>query len=105
MSRSHANLPRRQDHQGDLDSRLPSDALETLQANADEMKALRLTNQRLLKYLEELTRLMQHPQEEQQHHDVPRDVEGEGETSQAKEHDPYKPPREDHNEGILGRNN
>ena len=48
---------------------------------------------------------MQSPQEEQQHHDVPRDVDGEGETSQAKEHDPYKPLEEDRNEGMPGRNN
>ena len=48
---------------------------------------------------------MQHPQEERQHHDAPLDVDGERETSQAKEHDPYKPLREDHNEGIPGRNN
>ena len=48
---------------------------------------------------------MQRPQEEQQHRDVPRDVDREGETSQAKEHDPYKPSRDDHNEGMLGRNN
>ena len=48
---------------------------------------------------------MQRPQEERQHHDAPRDADGEGETSQAKEHDPYKHLREDRNEGILGRNN
>ena len=48
---------------------------------------------------------MQRPQEEQQHHDSPQDADGEGETSQAKEHDPYKPPGEDRNEGIPGRNN
>ena len=48
---------------------------------------------------------MQSPQEEQRHHDVPRDVDGEGETSKAKELDPYKPPGEDHNEGISGRDN
>ena len=48
---------------------------------------------------------MQRLQEEKQHHDAPRDVDGEGETSQAKEHDPYKPPGEDRNEGIPGRNN
>ena len=71
----------------------------------DKMKALSLTNQRLLRDLEELTRQMQRQQEEQQHHDVPRDADGEGETSQAKEHDPYKPLGEDHNEGIPGRNN
>ena len=48
---------------------------------------------------------MQHLQEEQRHHDVPRDFDGEGETSKAKEHDPYKPPREDPNEGMPGGNN
>ena len=48
---------------------------------------------------------MQRLQEEQQHHDASRDVDEEGETSQAKEHDPYKPPGEDGNEGIPGRNN
>ena len=48
---------------------------------------------------------MQRLQEEQQHPDVPRDFDGEGETSQAKEHDPYKPPEEDHNEGMPDRNN
>ena len=48
---------------------------------------------------------MQRPQEEQQHHDTPQDADGEGEISQVKEHDPYKPPGEDRNEGILGRNN
>ena len=105
MSRSHANPPRMQDQQGDLDSQPPRDALETLQANTDKMEALRLTNQHLLRDLEELTRQMQRPQEEQQHHDVPRDVDGEGETSQAKEHDPYKPPGDDHNERMPGRNN
>ena len=40
------------------------------------------------------------PQEEQQHLDAPRDVDGEGETSQAREHDPYIPPGEDRNEGM-----
>ena len=48
---------------------------------------------------------MQRPQEEQQHHDVPLDIDGEGETSQAKEPDPYKPLGEDHNEGMPGRKN
>ena len=105
MSRSHANPPRMQDQQGDLDSRPPRDAFETPQANTDKMEALRLTNQRLLRDLEELTRQMQCPQEEQQHHDVPRDVDEEGEASQAKKHDPYKPPEEDRNEGMPSRNN
>ena len=69
------------------------------------MEELRLTNQHFLRDLEELTRQMQRPQEEQQHHDAPRDADEERETSQAKEHDPYKPPGEDGNEGIPGRNN
>ena len=84
MSRSHANPPRAQDQQGDLDSRPLRDALETLQVNTDDIEALHLTNLRLLRDLEELTRQMQRPQEEQQHHDAPPDVDGEGETSQAK---------------------
>ena len=97
MSRSHTNPLRTQDQLGDLDSQPPRDALKTLQTNTDEMEALRLTNQRLLRDLEELTKQMQHPQEEQRHHDVPLNVDGDGETSQAKEHDPYKPPGEDRN--------
>ena len=105
MSRSHANPPGTQDQQGDLNSRPAREALETLQVNTYEVEALRLTNQRLLRNLEELTRQMQRPQEERQHHDSPRDADGEGESSQAKKHDPYKPPREDHNEGIPSRNN
>ena len=48
---------------------------------------------------------MQRSQEEQQHHDAPRDADGQGETSQVKEHDPYKSLEEDRNEGIPGRNN
>ena len=105
MNKSHANPPGTQDQQGNLDSKFARDALETIQANTDEVEALRLTNQRLLRDLEELTRQMQHPQEERQHHDTPRDADGEGETSRAKEPDPHKPPREDRNEGIPGRNN
>ena len=65
-SRSHANPPRMQDQQGDVDSRPPGGTLETIQANTDEMKVLRLTNQRLLRELEQLTRKIQHPQETRQ---------------------------------------
>ena len=97
MSRSHANPLGTQDQQGDLDSRPPRDALETLQVNTDEVEALRLTNQRLLRDLEDLTRQLQRPREERQYHDAPWDANEEGETSQAKEHYPYKPPGEDHN--------
>ena len=105
ISRSHANPPRTQDKQGYLDNQPPRNALETLRANTDEMEALRLTNQRLLRDLEELTRHIQRPKEEQIHHDVPRNVDGEGETSQAREHDRYKPLREDRNEEMPDRNN
>ena len=66
---------------------------------------LRLANQGLLRDLEELTRQMQRQQEERQHHDTPWDADREGETSRAKEPDPYKPLGEDRNEGILSRNN
>ena len=44
-------------------------------------------------------------QEEQQHLDPPREADGEGETSQAREHDPYKLPGENRNEERHGRNN
>ena len=51
ISRSNANRPRMQDQPGDVESRLPG-ALETMQANTDEVEALRLTNQRLIGELE-----------------------------------------------------
>ena len=83
------------------------------------MEALRLTNQRLLRELEQLTRQMQRPQEaqqaregqnpitqeEQQHLGPPREADGKGETSQAREHDPYKPPKENRNEKRHGMDN
>ena len=105
MSKSHANPFGMQDQLGNLDGRSARDALETIQANTDEMEALRLANQRLLRDLKELTRQMQRRQEERQHYDTPRDADGEGETSRAKEPNPYKPLGEDRNEGIPGRNN
>ena len=43
-----------QDQQGNVDSRPPGGMLETLQANTDEMEALCLTHQRLLRELENL---------------------------------------------------
>ena len=82
------------------------------------MEALRLTNQRLLRELEKLTRQIQRPQEarqarecqntitrEEQHLNPPREADGEGETSQARQYDPYKPLGEDRNEERHGRNN
>ena len=65
ISRSNANPPRMQDPPGDADSRPPG-ALETMQANIDEVEALRLTNQRLIAELEQLTRQIQRPREAQQ---------------------------------------
>ena len=117
--RSHANPPRMQDQQGDIDSRPPRGTLETLHSNTDEMEVLRLTNQCLLRELEQLARQMQRPQEarqtregqnpitpeEQQYLDPPRKADGERETSQAREHDPYKPPGENRNEERHGRDN
>ena len=107
-----------QDQQGNVDSRPPGGTLETLHANTDEMEALRLTNQCLLRELEQLTKKIQRPQEvrqaregqntntqeEPQHLDPPREADGEGETSQAREHDPYKPPGENRNEERHGKN-
>ena len=80
------------------------------------MEALRLTNQRFLREMEQLARQIQRPQEarqaregqstitqeEQQHLDPPLEADGEGETSQAREHDPYKPPGENRNEERHG---
>ena len=107
-SRSNANFPRMQDQPS---SRPPGGALETVQVNTDEVEALHVTNQHLLKELEQLTRKIQHPQEtrqaqkdqnpvtrEEQHLDPRREADREGETSYTMEHDPYQPPREDRNE-------
>ena len=43
------------------------------------------------------------PQEEQQHLGAPRDVDGGGENSQTRGHDPYIPPGDGRNEGMLDR--
>ena len=65
-SRSNANPPRMQDQPGGMDSRPLGGALETVQANTDEVEVLRVTNQHLLKELEQLTRKIRHPQETRQ---------------------------------------
>ena len=109
--RSNANPPRMQDQPGDVDNRPPGGALETVQANTDEVEVLRVTNQHLLKELEQLTRKIRHPQEtrqarknqnpvtgEEQHLDPRREADREGETSHIREHDPHQPPGEDRNE-------
>ena len=115
-SRSNANPPRMLDQPGDVDS-LPPDALETMQANTDEVEALRLTNQRLIGELEQLTRQMQRlwearqtqeghnitPHEGQPHLGTPRGAETEAESSRAKGHGPHLTPGEEGNEATLGR--
>ena len=116
--RSKANPPRMQDQPGDMNSRPPRGTLETIQVNTDEVEALRLTNQRLLRELEQLTRQIQCLKEtrqarkgqnpvtrEEQHLDPHQEADREGETSHAREHDPYEPPGEDRNEERQGRNN
>ena len=119
MRRSHINPLRTQDQQDDVDIRQPEDALEALHAASNEMEALRLVNQRLLRELVELTKQVQRPQgaqqahkgrntipqEEQQHLGAPRDVDRGGENSRIRGHDPYIPPGDGHNEGMPGRNN
>ena len=117
-SRSHANSLRMQDQPGDVDSRPPGGMLETVQVNMNEVEALRLTNQLLLRELEQLTRQKRRPQEtrqarkgqnpvtrEEQHLDPHREADREEETSHAREHNPYQPPGEDRNEKRQGRNN
>ena len=107
------------DQQGNVDSQPPKGTLETLHANTEEMEALLLTNQRLLREFKTLTRQIQRPQEvqqaregqntitqeEEQHLDPPREADGERETSQVREHDPYKPPGQNRNEERHGRDN
>ena len=117
-SRSNANPQRMQDQPGEVDSRPPDDTLETMQANTDEVEALRLTNQHLIGELEQLTRQMQRPrearqtqeghnttpQEGQPHLGPPRDDETEAESSRARGHGPHLTPREERNEATLGGN-
>ena len=114
-SRSNANPPRMQDPPGDVDSRPPG-TVEAMQANMNEVEALRLVNQRLIEELEQLTRQMQHPREtrqtqqghnipprEEQHdHDIPRGVETEAESSRARGHGPQLAPAEEGNGAMLG---
>ena len=60
-SRSYVNPPRMQDQPSDVDSRPPGGALETVRANTNEVEALRVTNQHLLKELEQLTKQIRCP--------------------------------------------
>ena len=101
-----------------MDSRPLGGTLETVQVNTDEVEALCITNQRLLKELEQLTRQIQCPQEtrqarkgqnpvtrEEQYLDPHREANREGEASHTREHGPYQPLGEDRNEERQGRNN
>ena len=114
-SRSNANPPRMQDQPGNVDSRPPG-ALEAMQANTDEVEALRLTNQHLIEELERLTRQMRQPWEAQQiqeGHDIPphevqhnldtpRGSEIEAESSRAQGHGPHLAPEEEGNKATPG---
>ena len=115
ISRSNANPPRMQDQLGNADSR-PPDALETMQANTDEVEALRLTNQRLTEELEQLTRQIRRPREArqtQESHDIPphegqhnigtpRGAETEAQSNRARGHRPHLAPGGEGNEATLG---
>ena len=104
-SRSNANPTRMPDPPGDADSRPPGPA-EAIQANTDEVEALRLVNQRLIEEIEQLTRQIQHPQRERQNQEghnapphgeqhgyaIPRNTEAEAESSQARGHSPPPAP-------------
>ena len=114
-SRSNANPPRMRDPPGDVDNK-PLDTLETMQANTNEVDALRLVNQRLIGELKQLTKQIQRPRDtrqaqkghnfpphEGQHNlDIPRGVETEVESSRARGHGPQQAPKEEGNEAILG---
>ena len=113
------------DQPGDADSRPPG-PVEAMQANTNEVEALRLVNQRLIEELEQLTRQMQHPRETRQtqeghnisphpppppppphegqyDHGIPRGTEAEAESSQARGHEPQLAPAEEENEAEHGR--
>ena len=104
-----------QDQPGDVDNLPPGGALETMQANTDEVEALRLTNQRLIGELEQLTRQMQRPREArrtqegrnitphegQPHLGTPQGAETEAESSRARGHGPHLTPGEEGNEATL----
>ena len=114
-SRCNVNPPRMQDSPGDAKNRPPG-TLEAMQANTNEVEALRLVNQHLIGELEQLTRQIQRPRDtrqaqeghnfpphEGQHNlDIPRGVETEAESSRARRHGPQQAPEEEGNETILG---
>ena len=114
-SRSNANPPRMQDPPGDADNR-PPDTIEGMQANTNEVEALRLINQCLIGELEQLTRHLQRtrdtrqapeghnflPHEGQHNLDIPRGTETKAESSRARGRGPQVAPGEEGNEARLG---
>ena len=104
-----------QDQPGNANSRPPG-TLEAMQANTNEVEALRLTNRRLREELEQLTRQMQRPREtrraqegynfpppkEQHNLDIPRGAEEEAESNRARGHGPQLAPEVEGNEATLG---
>ena len=114
-SRTNANPSRLQDPPGNTDNR-PPDTLGVMQANTNEVEALRLVNQCMIEDLEQLTRQMQRPRKarqtqeghnfpphEGQHNlDIPRGTETEAESSRARGHEPQSAPEKEGNEAILG---
>ena len=111
-SRSNTNPPRMQDQPGNADSRPPG-TLEAMQANMNEVEALRLTNQRLTEELEQLTRQMRQearqiqegldipPHVGQHNIGAPRGAEAEAESSRARGHGPHLDPRGEGNEATF----
>ena len=115
-SRSNTNPPRMHDPPGDMSSRPPG-TVEAMQANTNEVEALRLVNQRLVEELEQLTRQIQHPRDtrqtqeghnlpprkEQLGHDIPRGIETEAKSNRARGHGPPLAFAEEENEAIPRR--
>ena len=93
------------DPPGDADSRPPGPA-EAIEANTNEVEALRLVNQRLIEEIEQITGQIQHPREERQTQEgsnipphegrhgygIPQNTEAEAEFSQARGHSPQLAP-------------
>ena len=115
ISKSNANPLRMQDPPSDADNR-PPDTIEAMQANTNEVDALRLINQRLIGELEQLTRQIQRPRDtrqaqeghnflphkEQHNLGIPRGAKTEAESSRARGRGPQVAPGEEGNEATLG---
>ena len=104
-SRSNANPIRMPDPPGDADSRSPRPA-EAIQANTNEVEALRLVNQRLIEEIEQLTGQIQHLREERQTQEgrrgysIPQNTEAEAESSQARGHSPQLAPVREESQAV-----